>query len=142
MSTNVVDDVNISDDEYDSDNNDETFFNKDSYKAFIKKNNIQILDDNNYINNDLHKINIVTPNNYRQTSEIMTLAEYTRVISERASQIQNGSVIFIDIGNETDLIKIAKLEISLKKSPMKITRSITTNIVEIWEVNEMIVPKK
>lgn len=127
--------------EYESDN-EEAFFNEDSYKSFVKKNRIEVLDKNNYTDNNLHKIVITTPRSERITSEIMTLAEYTRVISERASQIQNGSIIFIDIGNETDLIKIAKMEISLKKSPMKITRFITDNIVEIWEVNEMILPKK
>jgi DNA-directed RNA polymerase I, II, and III subunit RPABC2 len=119
---------------------DEMFFNKDSYNAFTKKNNIDLLDDGYYINNDLHKVEIVTPVDKRITSEIMTLAEYTRVLSERAKQIENGSVIFVDLNGETNLVKIAEMEILQKKCPMKIIRYITTNIKEIWEVNEMLIP--
>lgn len=120
----------------------ETFFNKDSYESFIKKNNIPYLGDGMFTYNDLHQVDIITPDEYRITSEIMTLAEYTRIISERAKQIENGSVRFIDIGDETDLIKIAKMEILQKQSPMQIKRYITKHIVEIWNINEMIIPFK
>lgn len=94
----------------------------------------------NFVDNPLHKIDIVTPNDYRITSEILTVAEYTRVISERASHIQNGSKIFIDIGEESDPIKIAKMELNQKRSPMQIRRYTSRNIVEIWSVNEMVQP--
>ena len=121
----------------------EEFFNKDSYLNFIKKNNIEILADDAYINNDLHKIDIIVPNDRRITSEIMTLAEHTRVISERAKQIENGSPIFIsDIGNESNPIKIAEMEILKKQSPMLITRYLNKNIKEIYSVNEMVIPFK
>jgi DNA-directed RNA polymerase I, II, and III subunit RPABC2 len=118
----------------------EAFFNKDSYKNFIKKNGIEILGNDNYIDNDLHRIDVVVPDDKRITSEIMTKAEYTRVISERAKQIENGSPIFTDYGTETNLINIAKKEIQEKKCPMKITRYITPHIKEIWRVNECIIP--
>lgn len=121
----------------------EAFFNSDSYINFIKKNNIEMLGDDIYTSNDLHKVDIVVPNDKRITSEIMTLAEYTRVVSERAKQIENGSPIFInDIKGENNPIKIAEMEILDKKSPMLITRFLYKNIKEIYAVNEMIIPFK
>lgn len=122
--------------------NEEQFFNNDSHNNFIEKNNIHALDDKIYINNNQHKIDIVVPDEYRITSEIMTLAEYTRVISERAKQIEDNAPIFIDIENETNPIKIAEKEIKQKKSPMKIRRYLTANILEIWKVNCMVIPFK
>lgn len=129
------------DDEID-DYAEEMFFNKDSYNSFNKKNNTPLFDDCMYIDNNLHKVNTVTPNHLRITSEVMTLAEYTRVISERAKQIEENSVKFCDIGDETDLIKIAKMEIRQKKCPINITRQLPMNIVEIFSVNELEIPFK
>ena len=120
----------------------EEFFNKDSYLSFIKKNNTPLLNADNYTSNDVHHVNIRIPDDNRITSEKMTMAEYTRVISERAQQIQNGSPIFIDIKDETEPIKIAELEIRNKRSPMKIIRHLTKNIVEHWTVNELAPPFK
>lgn len=125
------------------DNRDEElFFNKNSFNAFIEKNSIQALDPSSYVNNDLHHIDIVVPKNQRETDSKMTSFEYARVLSERSKQIENGSPIFVDIGNETDILKIAKMEIDQKRCPMVITRMITPNIVEKWEVNEMTLPKR
>lgn len=132
--------VDIEDDGEIDVEDDGEFFNEDSYNAFTKRNGIELLSESNYINNDLHKIEIVTPNDKRITSEILTLAEYTRVISERAKQIENGSMIFVDIGKETNLIKIAEMEILQKKCPIKVIRYITPHIKEIYSVNEMIIP--
>jgi DNA-directed RNA polymerase I, II, and III subunit RPABC2 len=134
----VEDDI---DNTEDNDGEDEgEFFNDDSYNAFTKKNGIELLSETNYTNNDVHKIEITTPNDRRITSEIMTLSEYTRVISERAKQIENGSMIFVDLKGESNPIKLAEIEILQKKCPIKIIRYITPHIKEIYSVNEMIVP--
>jgi DNA-directed RNA polymerase I, II, and III subunit RPABC2 len=134
----VEDDI---DNTEDNDGEDEgEFFNDDSYNAFTKRNGIELLSETNYTNNDLHKIEITTPNDRRITSEIMTLAEYTRVISERAKQIENGSMIFVDLEGLSNPIKIAEMEILQKKSPIKVIRYITSHIKEIYSVNEMVVP--
>lgn len=130
--------------EEDFDNDDEfkeeEFFNQSSYYNFITKNRIEPLSDSFTTNNQLHHEIIVVPKEYRLTSEIMTLAEYTRVKSERAKQIENGSPIFITLKNEHDPIVIAEKEIRQKNSPMMISRFLTKNIKEEWEVNEMIIP--
>jgi DNA-directed RNA polymerase I, II, and III subunit RPABC2 len=134
----VEDDIdNIDDNDAEDDGE---FFNDDSYNAFTKRNGIELLSETNYTNNDLHKIEITTPNDRRITSEIMTLAEYTRVISERAKQIENGSMIFVDLEGLSNPIKIAEMEILQKKSPIKVIRYITSHIKEIYSVNEMVVP--
>jgi DNA-directed RNA polymerase subunit K/omega len=132
----IADTINDVDDNVEE----EMFFNEDSYKAFIKKNGIIALDKDLYINNNLHHIIIKTPKKYRRTSEIMTQAEYTRVLAERAKQIENGSPITVDIKDETDLRKIAITEILQKQCPLQIQRMVTKNIMEIWSVNEMIIP--
>jgi DNA-directed RNA polymerase I, II, and III subunit RPABC2 len=133
-------DEDIVDDVIDNEFKEEEFFNQDSYYNFIKKNHIEPLSNSYTTNNDLHHEVIVVPQEYRITSEIMTLAEYARVKSERAKQIENGSPIFINIKNDHDPIIIAEKEIKQKKSPMIIERFLTKNIKEEWVVNEMIVP--
>jgi len=122
------------------DEEDDDFFNQNSYDTFTTKYGIQKLSHNYYTNNDIHKEDVVVPIEDRITSEIMTHAEYTRVISERAKQIENGSNIFITLKNEHDPIKIAEKEIKQKRCPLKIIRYLTKNIKEEWSVNEMIIP--
>lgn len=91
------------------------------------------------MSDSIYHINKIVPDDERITSEIMTLAEYTRVLSERAQQISDGSPIFVDIGDESDPIKIAEMEIKQRRCPIEIRRHITKDIVEVWKVNEMIV---
>jgi DNA-directed RNA polymerase I, II, and III subunit RPABC2 len=88
----------------------------------------------------LHKEDVVIAPEKRTTSEIMSQAEYARVVSERAKQIENGSPIFISLKNDHNPIKIAEKEIKQKKCPLKITRYLTKNIKEEWLVNEMVIP--
>lgn len=118
------------------------FFNADSYNAFIKKNNLQVLDPSLYSHNDVNRIDIITPIDQRITADKMSSAEYTRVVSERAKQIENGATPFVDYGIETDPIKIAELEILQKKSPLVINRYINKYILEQWTVNELAIPFK
>jgi DNA-directed RNA polymerases I, II, and III subunit RPABC2 len=122
----------------------ERFFNKDSYNYLIDKYDLQSLNPDNYIHNDIHKEEIIVPKEYRTSSEIMTHAEYTRIKSERAKQIENGSIKFVDVADESDPVQIAIMEIKQKKCPMSIIRYVSNDklIKEIWEVNEMIIPFK
>ncbi len=123
---------------------DEDVFDESAYTHLTQKYNLQFMDPSNYENNDIHKQDIVVPKECRMTSEIMSQAEYTRILSERAQQIQNGAMIFIHLAGETTAQEIAISEIRQKKCPMSIVRHITNNklIKEIWDVNEMIIPFK
>lgn len=104
----------------------------------------EILDPQIYVDTDIRRHEILIPNNYRTSSSIMTHAEYTRIICERAKQIENNSLIFVNIVDESDPVSIAKKEIEQKKCPLEIIRYMTNNkkFKEIWQVNEMIVPFK
>ncbi len=127
-----LDDTNIDDDE-----NDE-LFDENAYDIFTKKYGIESIV---YKNTDeIHKEDIIIKHDDRITSEIMTQAEFTRIVSERAKQIENGAMIFISLLNEHDPIKIAEKEIKQKMCPLKIIRYLTENIKEEWAVNEMIIP--
>lgn len=83
---------------------------------------------------------IIVEKNQRRTSEIMTLYEFTEVTSHRAAQIEKKSPIFVDIGDESDPIKMAEMEIRQKKCPLSIMRFHNDIIAEVWEVNEMEMP--
>jgi DNA-directed RNA polymerase subunit K/omega len=137
-----IKDTKDTNDEDMEDNNfrEEEFFNQDSYDKFIENNDIHLLDSKMYLNNDINKECVITPDKDRSTSDIMTYAEYTRVIEERAKQIENGSIIFVDVKKEHDPIKIAEKEIRKKKCPLKIIRNVTQNIKEEWKVNDLILP--
>ena len=73
-------------------------------------------------NPDLYKVEtsaniiIVNPED-RISSNIMTAYEYTEVVSNRARQIENGGVCFAIIGDETDPIVMAEMEIAQKVCP-------------------------
>ena len=116
---------------------DDAFFAEDTFKDFNNNIKFHIYDPDRY-EPEVHRELIIVPSQYRKTSEYMSIYEYTEVISNRAKQIENGSMIFVDIGNESDPIKMAELELRLKKCPLLIRRLITSNIAEIWDVNEMI----
>ncbi len=76
----------------------------------------------------------------RLTTETMTKFELCEVISIRAKQLEQGRVVFTDVGDLTDPIAIAKKEIIDKKCPLSIVRMITDKIAEKWQVNELGIP--
>ena len=86
-----------------------------------------------------HKTVFVVPDDERITSNIIQLYEITAVISERASQIENGSPVFIDIKNLTNPKDIAKAEFKQRKSPFILERHVGDS-VEHWKVREMTFP--
>lgn len=92
----------------------------------------------------VYKENFIVRNNLRRTSEQMSRNEYTRVLSERAQQIENGSPIFVELNSKKNYYpkQIAEMEIKQKKCPLNIYRIYDGNLKEVWSVNEMILPFK
>lgn len=123
--------------EFDAD--EEEFFDEKNFKDFDARIQFRIFDPEKY-ENEIHKEIIVVPSQYRKTSEVITKFEYTDVTSNRAKQIENGSPIFTDTKDEDDPIKMAEMEIRMKRCPLSIRRLISNNICEIWDVNDMIIP--
>jgi DNA-directed RNA polymerase I, II, and III subunit RPABC2 len=130
-------DEEVEDLEFDAD--DEEFFDEKNFKDFNTRIQFRVFDPEKYVN-EAHKEIIVVPNQYRKTSEVITKFEYTDVTSNRAKQIENGSPIFTDIKDESDPIKMAEMEIRMKRCPLSVRRLISSNICEIWDVNDMVVP--
>jgi DNA-directed RNA polymerase I, II, and III subunit RPABC2 len=127
------------DDDSDFDVEEDEFFDEKNFKEFNTQIKFHVFDPDKY-ENEIHNEIIIVPSEYRKTSEVITKFEFTSVTSNRGKQIENGSKIFVDIGDESDPIAMAELEIKMKQCPLAIRRMISTNIAEIWDVNEMIVP--
>ena len=88
--------------------------------------------------NSLHKEIKIIPDHLRRTSERITKAEYTEIISHRAKQIENGGPVYVDITGISCPMKMSKKEIAHKKCPLAIMRMLNTTHAEIWHINEMI----
>ena len=71
------------------------------------------------------------------TSKYLSKYEKTKVLGIRALQISTGSPPTIDIGNETDALKIAEMELLEKKIPIVIRRYLPNGKYEDWKVNEL-----
>lgn len=82
----------------------------------------------------------IVPKEERITTDVISRYEYTEVISIRAKHIENGGMIYTDIKNETNPIKMAEMEIHDRKCPLTIIRYINYKTIELWEVNELIIP--
>ncbi len=145
-----IDDIDIDDDisyesenDLDSDNESENDLesdteSEDDYPIFID-------DKDTKKNKFLTKID----DNNRMTTNIMSIFEYTAIISLRAKQISNGlSEIpntFIDAtkiieSNSLNIEEeIAKEELKQGKCPLKVRRFISEYEYEEWSANELIV---
>ena len=74
-----------------------------------------------------------------QTTPVLTKYEKTRVLAERASQIANGSPIFVpNPENYENVYDIALKELTLKKIPFIIKRPYG-NGYEYWKLSDLIV---
>lgn len=74
----------------------------------------------------------------RVTSSIMTLAEYTSVLSTRAAQIVAGNMALVPLLSKPE--DTARDEILKKLCPIIIVRVHTNGDAEKWYVREMTVP--
>lgn len=112
-------------------------------KTFLEKTGIEILDPSFY-GTEEHNIDVIVPNEFRRTSNIMTKAEYARIIGERAKQIENGAPPFIQLKNEHDPSEIARREVREGVCPLSISRVLYStqkgSLIEIWKSNEMVLP--
>lgn len=115
------------------------FFDDTRFGEFNTNIKFHVFDPEKY-KTEIHKEVIIVPNAYRKTSDIISKYEFTDVTSNRAKQIEDGSKIFIDIKDESNPIKMAEMEIRMKKCPLSVMRYISSNIAEIWQVNELIIP--
>ena len=76
--------------------------------------------------------------NKRTTTKYMTKYERARVLGTRALQISMNAPVMVDIGGETDPLKIAMKELSERKIPMIIRRYLPDGSYEDWSLDELI----
>lgn len=73
-----------------------------------------------------------------KTSSVLSKYEKTRIISERVQQISNGGVPFISNPESyPTLHDIALKELSMKKLPFIIKRTIHGNNYELWKLEDL-----
>jgi DNA-directed RNA polymerases I, II, and III subunit RPABC2 len=76
----------------------------------------------------------------RKTLPRMTKYEKAHVLGVRASQLSAGAPPFVDIGNETNPLAIASMELNEKKIPFVIRRRLPDNSFEDWSIDELLIP--
>ena len=74
----------------------------------------------------------------RITTKYMTKYERARVLGTRALQISMNAPVMVDIGGETDPLKIAMKELQSRKIPMIIRRYLPDGAYEDWHLDELL----
>jgi len=75
---------------------------------------------------------------YHTTLPILTKYEYTRILGIRASQIEKGAPLFIEVPDTMiDSYLIAKDELHQKKLPFIIKRPIPNGSIEYWKLGDL-----
>lgn len=76
----------------------------------------------------------------RITLPILSKYEKARVIGERAEQIARGFPPMVDVGDLTSPLEIALKELNEKKIPIMIRRPLPNGTVEVWKIEDLIIP--
>lgn len=79
------------------------------------------------------------PKELRVTTKYLTKYERARILGTRALQISMNAPVMVDIGNETDALKIAMKELRERKIPMIIRRYLPDNSYEDWHIDELLI---
>lgn len=72
------------------------------------------------------------------TIPILTKYEYTRILGVRASQIEHGAPLFIDVSDTLiDSYLIAREELHQKKLPFIVKRPLPNGSIEYWKLEDL-----
>mmetsp|Transcript_17946 Transcript_17946/g.18014 ORF Transcript_17946/g.18014 Transcript_17946/m.18014 type:complete len:142 (+) Transcript_17946:128-553(+) len=82
---------------------------------------------------------LIVDKSKRITSKYMTKYERARVLGTRALQISMNAPVMVDVGGETDSLKIAMKELRERKIPMIIRRYLPDNSYEDWSLDELLI---
>jgi DNA-directed RNA polymerase subunit K/omega len=84
-----------------------------------------------------NELGMITDINHT-TLPLMTKYEYTRILGVRASQINNGAQIFVEIDDSViDGYLIAREELKAKKIPFIIQRPLPNGKMEFWKIEDL-----
>ena len=136
---------NISPINSDIDSDDEEYLQKFDNK--IKNSYVQEIHPECIIDN-LHTVEMysiikrndkgVIDDEYHKSIPFLTKYEKTRILGQRAQQINSGSEPFVDVPeNIIDGYLVAEIELAQKKIPFIIRRPMPNNTFEYWKVNDL-----
>ena len=137
-------DSDVSDDEEESDDEPDEYirkFTKDVNNQYIQQHHPECLhinyDEMESLSNVIRDSNGIIMDDLHKTLPIMTKYEYTRILGQRAMQINNGSKPYIEVSdNIIDGYVIAQKEILEKKIPIILRRPIG-NSFEYWKLKDL-----
>jgi len=139
----AIDNEDLNDE--DDDEDDETYLQK--FNAEIKKNYIVDFHPESVINNYdeisvLSKLVRDSKNNIlddlHKTLPYLTKYEKTRVLGQRASQINSGAKVFVKVPDGViDGYLIAKMELEQKQIPFIIRRPLPSGVSEYWRLQDL-----
>jgi len=86
---------------------------------------------------NIKRIKLVPYEKYK-TSHQLTEYEMVEIVSLRASEIERGSPVFVDITGLTNPIDMAKKELYERKCPLILRRFVDTVNYEDWDINMML----
>jgi DNA-directed RNA polymerase subunit K/omega len=75
----------------------------------------------------------------RVTTKYMTKYERARILGTRSLQISMNAPPMVDIGDETDPLKIALMELQERKIPIIVRRYLPDGSFEDWSMDELII---
>jgi DNA-directed RNA polymerase subunit K/omega len=141
-----LDDEDLEDADVDEDDaNDDNYlqkFNEDINTNFIANFHPEIKLPN--YNEIRHLIKVVRDNNniivdpFHKTEPILTKYEKTRILGQRAKQINTGSLPFVKVPKEiNDGYIIAEMELKERKIPFIIARPLPNGTSEYWNINDL-----
>ena len=144
---NNLDNVDNVDEDIEDDNNDDDTLYLQKFNEEIKKNYILDFHPECYANN-YDEISVLTKvvrdknnniiDNLHKTIPFMTKYERTRVIGQRAKQINSGVKPFVKVPeNIIDGTLIAELELSMKRIPFIIRRPTPGGGCEYWNLKDL-----
>ena len=117
-------------------------FNSNAYETYVQDNYSQE-QSMNY--EDILALSVIKRNEHglivdsnHTTLPLLTKYEYTRILGVRASQINGGASLFIDIDDSViDGYLIAKEELKAKKIPFIIKRPLPNGKLEFWKLEDL-----
>ena len=144
LQTNIVED---NDDEYDDDDDEDEEnylqkFNQEISKNYIHEFHPECLNENFEEIIKLSKVirddNGLIIDPFHKTIPFLTKYEKTRILGQRAKQIENGAKPFVKVPETIiDSYIIAELELQQKKIPFIIRRPLPNGAFEYWNVKDL-----
>lgn len=87
----------------------------------------------------IHRRNGIIHDSNHKTLPILTKYERTKILGQRAKQIEDGDNPYIDINNIIDPYIIASMELTANKIPFIIRRPLPNGSSEYWKLSDLLI---